>query len=63
MPKAELKVYFDWFMGQIPVRLPILEAAVKATPGFENWSADFTPESLEGAGKLVRHTGRNTPIY
>lgn len=50
MPKAELKVYFDWFMSQIPVRLPILEAAVKATPGFENWSADFTPESLKALG-------------
>lgn len=51
MPKADLKAYFNWFLSQIPVRLPILELAVKETSGFENWSADFTPASLKALGE------------
>lgn len=51
MTKADLKAYFDWFLNQIPTRLPILESFIRETPGFESWSADFTVESLKALGE------------
>jgi len=51
MSKPDLKAYFDWFLNQISVRLPILESSIQETPGFENWSADFTVESLKMLGE------------
>lgn len=51
MSKADLQAYFDWFLAQIPLRLPIMEASVKETPGFEYWVADFSPESLRSLGE------------
>jgi hypothetical protein len=50
MPKAELKQYFQWFLDVLPKRMNVLEEAVRATPGFENWHADFTPSSLGPLG-------------
>jgi hypothetical protein len=53
MSKDELRQYDKWFRAQIPVRIGQLAAAVKATPGFSSWVADFTPESLIGLGEWL----------
>ena len=47
MSKEELKSYYQWFMNSIPERIKILESAVQSTPGFENWKADFSVDSIE----------------
>lgn len=51
MPKKELKDYFAWFQNILPQRLDELTHAVKQTPGFETWKADFTPASLDRLGE------------
>jgi|SRR5271166_559675 len=50
MPKKELNRYFLWFMDVIPQRMKELVGAVKQTPGFETWQADYTPTSLDRLG-------------
>lgn len=49
-PKKVLEAYFAWFQGVIPERIVELTTAINATPNFETWDADFTPESLLGLG-------------
>lgn len=51
MPKKELKEYFVWFQNILAQRLGLLTNAVKQTPGFETWEADFTPASLDRLGE------------
>lgn len=51
MPKQELKAYVQWFQEITPERIEQLEATVQSSPGFENWRADFSPDSLDGLGK------------
>lgn len=51
MSKKELKDYFAWFQGILPQRLNELTKAVKETPGFEEWEANFTPASLDRLGE------------
>jgi hypothetical protein len=51
MPKKELTDYFAWFRNIQPQRLDELANAVKQTPGFEAWKADFTPASLDRMGE------------
>jgi len=51
MSREVAKDYFDWFMEQIPIRIRILEQAVQSTGGYENWQADYAPESLERLGQ------------
>ena len=51
MSREEANDYFDWFMEQIPLRIKILEEAVQSTVGYEDWRADYTPESLERLGQ------------
>lgn len=51
MSQDELQAYFDWFLASIPGRVKELEAEVRRTPGFESWSADLTPASLDSLGK------------
>ena len=51
MPKKELTDYFAWFRIIQPQRLDELANAVKQTPGFEAWKADFTPASLDRMGE------------
>ena len=46
MTKRELKELADWFHGAVPYRIKVLEGAVRATPGFEGWRPDLSPESL-----------------
>ncbi|MFB0537485.1 MAG: hypothetical protein ACETWR_21170 [Anaerolineae bacterium] len=51
MSRQEAIDYFNWFMEQIPVRIKVLEQAVQSTPGYKDWKADYTPESLERLGR------------
>lgn len=47
----ELKVFFDAFMLNKPYCLDGLIQSVWQTPGYEQWSADFSPESLNAVGE------------
>ncbi|MBF6028401.1 hypothetical protein ICY20_11670 [Pseudomonas sp. P115] len=47
----ELKVFFDAFMLNKPYCLDELIQVVWKTSGYERWSADFSPESLEPLGE------------
>ena len=51
MSKTELKDYFTWFQNILSQRMDELVSAVKQTPGFETWEADFTSESLDRLGE------------
>lgn len=51
MSKKELTSYFEWFQGILPQRLEQLINAVKETPGFADWKADFSPASLDLLGR------------
>lgn len=51
MSKKELKDYLLWFMDVLPQRLNELAEAVRETPGFEAWQADYTPASLDTLGE------------
>lgn len=67
MSKKDLKDYFAWFQDILPQRLGILASAVKQTPGFEAWQADFTPASLDllgnwFAGQVETRTRANDEI-
>jgi hypothetical protein len=50
MPKAELKAYLDWFLGQIPERIAQLEQEVRLAPAFDGWAANKSPDSLTALG-------------
>ena len=51
MPKDELKRYLEWFMEVLPERVKGVVEAVRETPGFETWQADYTPASLDTLGQ------------
>ncbi len=51
MSKKELKDYYQWFMAILPDRLDELCQVVKQTSGFQNWTPDFTPDSLNILGE------------
>jgi len=51
LSRKELRGYFDWFLAVIPERIQILADAVRATPGYEHWSPEYSPASLEGLGE------------
>jgi hypothetical protein len=51
MPRDELARYRDWFLAVIPERVAQLERVVRATAGFEAWTADGTPGSLSALGQ------------
>lgn len=51
MSDVALQAYFEWFLEQIPLRLRIVEASVKESPGFECWTANFSPGSLKPLGE------------
>ncbi|MCO5249782.1 MAG: hypothetical protein M9887_12635 [Chitinophagales bacterium] len=48
--KSELRQYEEWFEINKNQRLNQLVESVKASKGFENWDADFTPISLKELG-------------
>ncbi len=51
MSKEELKGYYKWYLNIIPERMKILERAVKSTKGYEDWKADYSPDSLIKLGQ------------
>ena len=53
MTRREAKAYHLWFVEQIPMRISILEQAVRSTNDseFQSWAADETVESLDALGK------------
>jgi hypothetical protein len=51
LSKAEARQYAAWYHQQVPVRIAVLERAVRSTPDYEKWQADETPESLHALGK------------
>ena len=44
--KKELQDYYNLYMSSIESYISDLEKTVRNSPGFEKWSADFTPDSL-----------------
>lgn len=50
MSGSELKEYMKWFAAILPSRIDELSRAVRDTPGFETWQADFSRKSLEPLG-------------
>jgi len=50
MSKKELKEYLRWFLEIIPDRIQELTNGVRSSAGFESWSPDFTPVSLDSLG-------------
>ncbi|MGH7023083.1 MAG: hypothetical protein ACREEB_05760 [Caulobacteraceae bacterium] len=55
MSPQELEAYRRWFIENIPVRTAALEHAVTSSPGFENWTPDLSPASLEMLGSWLAH--------
>lgn len=51
MSKKELKADFQWFQEIMPERVAELTSAVKSSPGYEDWKADFSPNSLNAIGE------------
>lgn len=51
MTKKELIAYATWLHDSVPGRIAELTDAVKATPGYERWEPNMTPESLEDLGR------------
>jgi len=51
MDKEHTKLYFEWFMEQIPHRVDILCSYVRSTDEFKDWSPDFQSQSLLPLGK------------
>jgi hypothetical protein len=50
MDKKKLKEFYQWFMASLPYCIEELMQLVANTPGFENWDADDSPNSLDGLG-------------
>jgi hypothetical protein len=46
MSRSELLAYRDWFHSVSQERIAQLAGAMSASEGFENWTSDFTPNSL-----------------
>ncbi len=50
MKKKEIEIFFNWFMAIIPERIKTLTQAVQATPSYESWKPDYSPDSLSDLG-------------
>lgn len=50
MSRTQARIFFDWYVKEIPNRIEILTQYVHSTPGFEDWRNDRTPESLISLG-------------
>ncbi len=49
--KKDLDLYYSWFMASMDERITGLSTIVRSTVGFENWSPDYSPDSLKALGK------------
>lgn len=54
--KQQVKAYFAWFMSERLSRVAVLETEVRKHPGMEEWSADFSPQSLAALGEWFAAT-------
>jgi hypothetical protein len=50
MDRKQANEFSNWFITQIPERITELTRYVKSTPGFENWDANLSPNSLDDLG-------------
>lgn len=48
--KKEIRIFYAWFMEQIPLRIAILESTIRESESFEGWKADFSVDSLDPLG-------------
>ena len=53
MSAHDIKAFYEWFMLNKSYCLDELIQAVWQTPGYENWCADFSPESLDVLGEWL----------
>ena len=61
MSQLELREFYHWYISIIPQRIQVLAEAVKMTSGYENWEADFSPDSLEPLGRWFAQTLKTRP--
>lgn len=50
MAAGDLRTFCDWFVNEIPSRFGMMADHVRAMPGLEHWTADFSAQSLRGLG-------------
>ncbi|HEU4404593.1 MAG TPA: hypothetical protein VFS43_04795 [Polyangiaceae bacterium] len=62
MSQKGLRAYFDWFLGSLSEREKELEAEVRRAPGFETWTADRTPASLDALGEWFAGQVEERPL-
>lgn len=60
--KKELKLYEQWFWENKDKRISELFHLVSSTMGFENWVADFTPDSLKELGSWLKQNTETEKI-
>jgi hypothetical protein len=58
----EARELFDWFILVKDERVQILEKAIQTTPGFENWQANFQPESLAELQSWLKKVVETRPM-
>lgn len=51
MQRKELEAYQKWFFEIMPERISQLERVVRSASVYREWSADFSPDSLEVLGE------------
>jgi hypothetical protein len=61
MSKKELATYMKWFFDVLDSRIVILQEAVRSTPGFSDWVADRTVNSLNDLGRWLVKTLSTRP--
>jgi hypothetical protein len=49
--KKQAKVFFNWYINEIPTRVQILSDYVRSSPEFSSWQANLLVESLDDLGK------------
>lgn len=62
MSKSDLREFYEWFTCNMSRRVVCLERAVTTTPGYENWIADFSPESLDSLGNWFASVAESRPL-
>jgi hypothetical protein len=50
MEKKDIKEFYEGFVASLPSCLEQLVLAIRTTPGFEKWNADYSPDSLDILG-------------
>ena len=50
LTKKEAKIYYEWFLKEIPERTRILTTYVNHFSGYESWTPDHNPSSLTSLG-------------